>query len=92
MATEIDAARLLTRGAAEHRQAGTKFTREASMAKLFALEMAVSVTNEAAQLYGGFGFIKDYPVEKFYRDTELCPIGEGKSESQRIVIARQILS
>jgi alkylation response protein AidB-like acyl-CoA dehydrogenase len=92
MATEIDAARLLTRRAAERKQAGARITREASMAKLFASEMAVRVTNEAVQIHGGYGFIKDYPVEKFYRDVKLCTIGEGTSEIQRMVIARQILS
>ena len=61
------------------------------MAKLFAGEMAVRVANEAVQVHGGYGFIKDYPVEKFYRDVKLCTIGEGTSEIQRLVIAREIL-
>ena len=61
------------------------------MAKLYASEVAVRVTNEALQVFGGYGFIKDYPVEKFYRDVKLCTIGEGTSEIQRVVIARQIL-
>ena len=61
------------------------------MAKLFASEMAVNVCNEAVQIHGGYGFIKDYPVEKFYRDVKLCTIGEGTSEIQRMVIARQLL-
>ena len=61
------------------------------MAKLFASETAVSVANEAVQIHGGYGFIKDYPVEKFYRDVKLCTIGEGTSEIQRLVIARQLL-
>ena len=61
------------------------------MAKLFASEVAVRATNEAVQIHGGYGFIKDYPVEKFYRDVKLCTIGEGTSEIQRLVIARQLL-
>jgi alkylation response protein AidB-like acyl-CoA dehydrogenase len=61
------------------------------MAKLFASESAVEIANEAVQIHGGYGFIKDYPVEKFYRDVKLCTIGEGTSEIQRLVIARQIL-
>ena len=68
-----------------------RFTRESSMAKLFAGEVAVRVANEAVQIHGGYGFIKDYPVEKFYRDVKLCTIGEGTSEIQRLVIARQLL-
>jgi len=68
-----------------------RFTREASMAKLYASEMAVRVANEAVQIFGGYGFTKDYPVEKFYRDVKLCTIGEGTSEMQRLVIARQLL-
>ena len=70
---------------------GVRFTRESSMAKLFAGEVAVRVANEAVQIFGGYGFIKDYPAEKFYRDVKLCTIGEGTSEIQRLVIARQLL-
>ena len=66
-------------------------TRESAMAKLFASEVAVRICNEAVQLHGGYGFIKDYPVEKFYRDVKLCTIGEGTSEIQRMVIARELL-
>jgi alkylation response protein AidB-like acyl-CoA dehydrogenase len=66
-------------------------TRESAMAKLFASEVAVRICNEAVQLFGGYGFIKDYPAEKFYRDVKLCTIGEGTSEIQRLVIARQLL-
>jgi alkylation response protein AidB-like acyl-CoA dehydrogenase len=77
MATELDAARLLTQRAAVLKDAGHKVTRESAMAKLFASEVAVRVCNEAVQLFGGYGFIKDYPVEKFYRDVKLCTIGEG---------------
>jgi alkylation response protein AidB-like acyl-CoA dehydrogenase len=91
MATELDAARLLTQRAAVLKDAGRKVTRESSMAKLFASEVAVKICSEAVQLFGGYGFIKDYPVEKFYRDVKLCTIGEGTSEIQRMVIAREIL-
>jgi len=91
MATEIDAARLLTYRAAWLKDQGHRVTKESSMAKLFASEVAVRVSNEAVQIHGGYGFIKDYPVEKFYRDAKLCTIGEGTSEIQRLVIARQLL-
>jgi alkylation response protein AidB-like acyl-CoA dehydrogenase len=91
MATEIDAARLLTMRAASMKDAGLKTTLESSMAKLYAGEVAVKCANEGVQIHGGYGFIKDYPAEKFYRDVKLCTIGEGTSEIQRLVIARQIL-
>jgi alkylation response protein AidB-like acyl-CoA dehydrogenase len=91
MATELDAARLLTQRAAVLKDAGRKVTRESAMAKLFASEVAVRICNEAVQLLGGYGFIKDYPAEKYYRDVKLCTIGEGTSEIQRMVIAREIL-
>jgi len=91
MATEIDAARLLTYRAGWMKDHGKRVTKESSMAKLFASEIAVRATNEAVQIHGGNGFIKDYPVEKFYRDVKLCTIGEGTSEIQRLVIARQLL-
>ena len=91
MATEIDAARLLTMRAASMKDAGLKTTQESSMAKLFASEVAVRCANEGVQIHGGYGFIKDYPAEKFYRDVKLCTIGEGTSEIQRMVIARQLL-
>ena len=91
MATEIDAARLLVRRAAELADRGQRVTREGAMAKLYAGEMAVRVANEAVQIHGGYGFTKDYPAEKFYRDVKLCTIGEGTSEIQRLVIAREIL-
>ena len=91
MATEIDAARLLTMRAAAMKDAGEKTTMESSMAKLFASETAVKCANEGVQIHGGYGFIKDYPAEKFYRDVKLCTIGEGTSEIQRMVIARQLL-
>lgn len=91
MATETDAARLLTLRAAAMKDAGQKTTLESSMAKLFASEVAVKCANESVQIHGGYGFIKDYPAEKFYRDVKLCTIGEGTSEIQRLVIARQLL-
>jgi alkylation response protein AidB-like acyl-CoA dehydrogenase len=91
MATEIDAARLLTLRAAWLKDQGASVNQESSMAKLYASEAAVRATNEAVQIHGGYGFIKDYPVEKFYRDVKLCTIGEGTSEIQRMVIARQLL-
>ena len=91
MATELDAARLLTQRAAVLKDAGRKVTRESSMAKLFSSEVAVRICDDAVQLFGGYGFIKDYPAEKYYRDVKLCTIGEGTSEIQRMVIAREIL-
>ena len=91
MATEIDAARLLTMRAASMKDAGLKTTLESSMAKLYTSEVAVRCANEGVQIHGGYGFIKDYPAEKFYRDVKLCTIGEGTSEIQRLVIARQLL-
>ena len=91
MATELDAARLLTLRAAVLKDAGKRVTQESAMAKLYASEVAVKICNEAVQLHGGYGFIKDYPVEKFYRDVKLCTIGEGTSEIQRMVIARELL-
>jgi alkylation response protein AidB-like acyl-CoA dehydrogenase len=91
MATELDAARLLTLRAAVLKDAGQRVTRESSMAKLYASEVAVRICDEAVQLHGGYGFIKDYPAEKYYRDVKLCTIGEGTSEIQRMVIAREIL-
>ena len=91
MATEIEAARLLTMRAASMKDAGMKTTLESSMAKLYTSEVAVRCANEGVQIHGGYGFIKDYPAEKFYRDVKLCTIGEGTSEIQRLVIARQLL-
>ncbi len=91
MATEIEAAKLLTFRAAAMKDAGMKSTQESSMAKLFTSEVAVRCANESVQIHGGYGFIKDYPAEKFYRDVKLCTIGEGTSEVQRLVIARQLL-
>jgi hypothetical protein len=91
MAVDIDASRLLNYRAAWMLDHGQRVTRESSMAKLFASEAAVRIAGEAVQIHGGYGFIKDYPVEKFYRDVKLCTIGEGTSEIQRMVIARQLL-
>ncbi len=91
MATEIEAARLLTLRSASMKDAGEKTTQESSMAKLYASEVAVRCANECVQIHGGYGFIKDYPAEKYYRDVKLCTIGEGTSEIQRLVIARQLL-
>ncbi len=91
MATEIDAARLLTLRAAYLKNQNQRTTKESAMAKLYASEVAVRVATEAIQIHGGYGYIKDYPVEKFYRDTKVCTIGEGTSEIQRLVIARQLL-
>ncbi|MBL8222417.1 MAG: acyl-CoA dehydrogenase family protein [Bryobacterales bacterium] len=92
MATSLEASRLLTYKAATRKDAGLRVTTESAMAKLFASEAAVSICNEALQIHGGYGFIKDYPVEKFYRDVKLMTIGEGTSEIQRLVIARQLLN
>ncbi|HWK31685.1 MAG TPA: acyl-CoA dehydrogenase family protein, partial [Terriglobales bacterium] len=91
MATELEAARLLTMRAADMKDKGMKTTQESSMAKLYASEVAVRCANESVQIHGGYGFIKDYPAEKYYRDVKLCTIGEGTSEIQRLVIARQLL-
>ncbi len=92
MATEIDAARLLTERAAAARDAGQVVTKLSAQAKLFASEVAVRVTDRAVQIHGGYGFTKDFPVEKYYRDVKLCTIGEGTSEVQRLVIAKQLLT
>ena len=91
MATGIEAARLLTYKAAFLKNQNERATKEASMAKLYASEVGVRVASEAVQIHGGYGYIKDYPVEKFYRESEICTIGEGTSEIQRLVIARQLL-
>jgi alkylation response protein AidB-like acyl-CoA dehydrogenase len=91
MATEIEASRLLTMRAASMKDNGQKTTLESSMAKLYTAEVAVRAANECVQIHGGYGFIKDYPAEKFYRDVKLCTIGEGTSEIQRLVISRQLL-
>jgi hypothetical protein len=92
MAVNIDAARMLTYRAAIMKDKGLPNQKEAAMAKLFASEMAEKAANQAVQIHGGYGFIKDYPVEKLYRDVKLLTIGEGTSEIQRIVISRELLS
>jgi len=91
MATEIEAAVLLTEKASELKNQGKKVTQLGAMAKLFASEVCVKVANEAIQIHGGYGFTKDFPVEKFFRDSKLCTIGEGTSEIQKLVIARNLL-
>ncbi|MFB6457479.1 acyl-CoA dehydrogenase family protein [Chitinophaga sp. Hz27] len=91
MATEIEAAELLTLQAADMKNRKVKMTQQAAMAKYFASEVAVKVANDAVQIFGGYGYTKDFPVEKFYRDAKLCTIGEGTSEIQKIVIAREAL-
>jgi alkylation response protein AidB-like acyl-CoA dehydrogenase len=91
MATQIDAARLLTLRAAWLKDNKRQTTKESAMAKLYASEVAVKVAEEAIQIHGGYGFTKDYPAEKFWRDSKICTIGEGTSEVQRLVIARQLL-
>jgi alkylation response protein AidB-like acyl-CoA dehydrogenase len=91
MATEIEAAKLLIDRASFLKNEHLPVNKESAMAKLFASEIAVKVANEAVQIFGGYGFIKDFPVEKFYRDVKLCTIGEGTSEIQKLVIARSIL-
>jgi hypothetical protein len=91
MATQIEAARLLTQQAAALKDAGKKTTKQSAMAKLYASEVAVRVSEESVQIHGGYGYTKDYPAEKYWRDSKLCTIGEGTSEIQRIVIAKQLL-
>jgi alkylation response protein AidB-like acyl-CoA dehydrogenase len=92
MATQIDAARLLTLRAAWMKDNKRQTTRESAMAKLYASEIAVKVAEEAIQIHGGYGYTKDYPPEKYWRDSKLCTIGEGTSEVQRLVIARQLVT
>ncbi|MGY6741912.1 MAG: acyl-CoA dehydrogenase family protein [Cecembia sp.] len=91
MATQVEAASLLTFKAADLKNRGEKVTLAGAQAKYYASEVAVSVSNEAVQIFGGYGFTKDYPVEKYYRDAKLCTIGEGTSEIQKIVISREVL-
>ncbi len=91
MATQLEAAELLTRKAGRIKDSGESSTKLSAMAKLYASEAAVKIADEAVQIHGGYGYIKDYPVEKFYRDAKLCTIGEGTSEIQRLVISRQLL-
>jgi len=91
MATRIEAAELLTFQAADLKNRGKKMTKESAMAKYYASEVAVWAGNEAVQIFGGYGYTKDFPVEKFYRDSKLCTIGEGTSEIQKLVISREVL-
>lgn len=91
MATKIEAAELLTRNAGHLKNQGKKMTKEGAMAKLFASETAVEVATEGIQIHGGYGYTKDFPAEKYYRDAKLCTIGEGTSEIQKVVIAREIV-
>lgn len=92
MATEIEAAELLIRSAADRKNKGLDVTKNSAMAKYYASEVAVRTATEAVQIFGGYGYTKDFPVEKFYRDAKLCTIGEGTSEIQKLVIAREILA
>ncbi|HLW49783.1 MAG TPA: acyl-CoA dehydrogenase family protein, partial [Sphingobacteriaceae bacterium] len=91
MATEIEAAELLIRKAADLKNANKDVTKVSAMAKYYASEVAVRCATEAVQIFGGYGYTKDFPVEKFYRDSKLCTIGEGTSEIQKLVIAREVL-
>lgn len=91
MATEIEASELLTHKAAFLKNEGRTSTKISSMAKMFASEVCVKVANEAVQIHGGYGYTKDFPVEKFYRDSKLCTIGEGTTEIQKLVISKNIL-
>jgi alkylation response protein AidB-like acyl-CoA dehydrogenase len=91
MATQIEASELLIFQAADMLMRGQKMTKESAMAKYYASEVSVRVATEAVQIFGGYGYTKDFPVEKYYRDSKLCTIGEGTSEIQKLVIARDIL-
>lgn len=91
MATEIEASELLTYLAADRKNKGLKMTKEGAFAKYYASEVAVKVSNDAVQVFGGYGYTKDFPAEKYYRDSKLCTIGEGTSEIQKLVISREIL-
>ena len=91
MGTEVEGARLLVYRAAYLKDRGRPYRKEASMAKLYASEMAARATNKAMQIHGGYGFLKDNPVERYLRDAKLCEIGEGTSEIQRLIIAKELL-
>lgn len=91
MATKIEAAELLTRQAGDLKNAGKKVTKESAIAKYYASEICVEISTDAIQVHGGYGYTKDFPVEKFYRDSKLCTIGEGTSEIQKLVISREAL-
>ncbi len=92
MATKLEAAKLLTFQAADMKNRGQSVTKQSAMAKLYASEICVELANDAVQIFGGYGYTKDYPAEKYYRDSKLCTIGEGTSEIQKIVISREVLS
>ena len=91
MKTKVEAAKLLTFNAAELKNQKKPMSKESAMAKYYSSEIAVEVANDSVQIFGGYGYIKDYPAEKYYRDAKLCTIGEGTSEIQKIVIGREIL-
>jgi len=91
MATKIEAAELLTYSAADLKNRGEKCTKQSAFAKYYASEISVQIATDAVQIFGGYGYTKDFPVEKYYRDSKLCTIGEGTSEIQKLVIAREIL-
>jgi alkylation response protein AidB-like acyl-CoA dehydrogenase len=91
MATKVEAAKLLTYRAADMKNKGLNVNKESAMAKLYASEIAVEIANEGVQIFGGYGYTKDFPAEKYYRDAKLCTIGEGTSEIQKLVISRAIL-
>jgi alkylation response protein AidB-like acyl-CoA dehydrogenase len=92
MAMEIEAAELLTYQAGDLKNRGQKTTKESAIAKYYASEVSVKVSTDAVQIFGGYGYTKDFPVEKYYRDSKLCTIGEGTSEIQKLVISRQIMN
>jgi alkylation response protein AidB-like acyl-CoA dehydrogenase len=91
MATEIEAAELLTHQAADMKNKGLPMTKESAYAKYYASEVCVRASNECVQIFGGYGYTKEFPAEKFYRDSKLCTIGEGTSEIQKLVISREVL-
>jgi len=91
MATQIEAAELLIMQASDLKNRGEQVTKQSAMAKYYASEIAVKIANEAVQIFGGYGYTKDFPVEKYYRDAKLCTIGEGTSEIQKLVISRELL-
>ena len=91
MATQIEASELLIYQAADLKNRGEKMTKESAFAKYYASEVCVRVATDAVQIFGGYGYTKDFPVEKYYRDSKLCTIGEGTSEIQKLVISRDIL-
>ena len=91
MATQIDASELLIYNAVNRKNNREKMTKEGAMSKYYSSEVAVNVSADAVQILGGYGYTKDFPVERYYRDSKLCTIGEGTSEIQKIVIAKQII-